>query len=206
MIKYEVWSDEKVNACVVVQRRMGLSHAAPWALGKLDWIANPLDFGERMSDRLFVAVQNFVRDWNVLSAEAMVAYQQRLEELMADAGISYVRTYTPISEEMWQRLGRLAQLEIGWGHYGSQPVSPKILSDCITVLMLAWHYNLPEPFVVPLEAGGVGLEWSVQKANDLMINIEEKGARYLIEVNGVEEEGEFDSYKIMDLASRLLNF
>ena len=205
MLRYEVWSNE-VHACVVVQRRIGLQADSPWAIGKLDWIANPMDFSERMSDRLFVAVQNFVFQWNVLSATDVIIYQQKLEELMAAAGTSHVCTYTPISEALWQRLGKLTQLEIDWGHYGSQPLAPTIVNDCINVLLLAWHYHLPEPFVVPLENGGLELEWSIHKDNDLMIELNASKNTYLIDVKGVEEEGEFEYYKMMDLASRLLNF
>ena len=203
MIQYQVWSNG-IEACVVVQRRLGLRDDAPWAVSCLSWPDNEQDFGERLSPRLFIALQRYDFQWHVMSAAALRDYQQALEELMAQAQCKLIRTYVPISESLWQMLGRLVLLEVNWDSYGAQPISYRNVEVGLNVLMFSWHYQLPEPHVSPINDRGLEFCWDVHAENDLMITLQDQECTYLINVDGVEEEGVFHLSLLGDFAERLL--
>lgn len=117
--------------------------------------------------------------------------------------------YEPTS--FWRVLdafSRLSQLRSGWDSYGAQPLDPRAVRRCITLLSSLLRDEAPDPAVVPTRDGGIQIEWH-HRGIDLEVNVPPVGQiSYLFADAETDEEHEWegsgDRQRINDAFTRML--
>jgi len=104
-----------------------------------------------------------------------------------------------------QRLKEFSQLTEGWDSYGARPISGTAIERAKAVILdaVSEQIGLPEPFVAPTSAGGVGLEWEVESGKELLLEISPAGELSYLLVTSRPDGGEIEIEDVIDSSAEL---
>lgn len=112
-----------------------------------------------------------------------------------------------MNAELYRRLAAVEALQPDWDGYGADRINPRAAAD--VKRFLAWlpkDLADPPPFVLPLSAGGVRLEW--HGPADRMFELDFHGVTghgwlKWCPAEGVEEEGTWAVYELANAVAAI---
>lgn len=107
-----------------------------------------------------------------------------------------------IVKEILPRLIELSTLKPGWDSYGAHPVEPEAVTYLLNMLLAVKRKSLAVPQIVPMNSGGLQLEWD-HEALHLEVAVGSQQACFYFEDEAAQATVSEDQTSVSDAADTL---